>query len=200
MVLIGHNGAGKSTLISYLLGFYNHPSHHPFIEHFQQHITPLCGKKIGYAPEAALLDLSLSAVDYFKMITALQGIKAYDINKELKRVKLSVDKAMALKHYSKGMRQRLLLALALVGEPEIVILDEPTSGLDPYGQAAIEALLISLKNCFEFIVCTHSLDLAFHMDDAIWIIKEGKIVYKDRVESLESLKLLFEKYQPEVLS
>lgn len=199
MILIGHNGAGKSTLISYLLRFYTHPSQHPFIKNFQKFIAPLQGQKIGYAPESALLDLSLNAWDYFKMIAALQGVQNFDIDTHLAQVKLSVDPKMALLHYSKGMRQRLLLALALLGNPDVLVLDEPTSGLDPFGQEAIESLLLSLKEKYRFIISTHSLKLAQQMDDEIWIIKEGEIVHQGRFETVETLHSTFMQYQPEIL-
>lgn len=199
MILIGHNGAGKSTLISYLLRFYTHPSQHPFIKNFQKFIAPLQGQKIGYAPESALLDLSLNAWDYFKMIAALQGVQNFDIDTHLAQVKLSVDPKMALLHYSKGMRQRLLLALALLGNPDVLVLDEPTSGLDPFGQEAIESLLLSLKEKYRFIISTHSLKLAQQMDDEIWIIKEGEIAHQGRFETVEALHSTFMQYQPEIL-
>lgn len=199
MILIGHNGAGKSTLISYLLGFYSKNSHHPFLKHFSEHIKPFKNKKVGYAPEAAFLDLSLSAFDYFHLMTTLHNEKDYDIDLELARVKLNVDIHMPIKNYSKGMKQRLLIALALVGKPDIVILDEPTSGLDPFGQEVIEELIISLKKEFEFLLCTHSLPLAYHMDDDIWIIQEGIIVSKIKPDSLEQLTEHFKKFQPKFL-
>lgn len=199
MVLLGHNGAGKSTLLSYLLGFYNQNNHHPFIKHFRQHIQAFSAKKIGYAPEAALLDFSLSAKEYFQLIASLQGVKTYDVTKVLAMVKLDVDPKMALKHYSKGMKQRLLIALALLGEPDIVILDEPTSGLDPFGQVVIEALILGLKQHYSFIICTHNLELAMQMDEDIWILQEGKIVYKGRPESTQALQTLFYSYLPKKL-
>jgi ABC-type multidrug transport system ATPase subunit len=199
MILIGHNGAGKSTLISYLLGFYSQIKQHPFLEHFSKLIEPLRDQKVGYAPEAALLDLSLSAYDYFLLMTTLHDVKSYDIQTELDRVKLHVDINMPIKNYSKGMKQRLLIALALVGEPDMIILDEPTSGLDPFGQAVVEELIISLKGQYKFIICTHSLPLAYHMGDEIWILQEGKIVSQYQPESLEALEKHFKQFQPKFL-
>ncbi|KIM11311.1 MAG: hypothetical protein KU37_06640 [Sulfuricurvum sp. PC08-66] len=199
MILLGHNGAGKSTLLSYLLGFYTLDKHHPFIAHFRTFIAPLHNSSIGYAPEAALLDMSLCARDYFAMMAGVKGIESYDRGALLAQVHLSVDERMALKHYSKGMKQRLLLALALLGAPQILVLDEPTSGLDPFGQARIEELLVGLKNSHQFILSTHSLSLAYRMEDEIWILKEGRIVYQGRPESLEALQTLFYSHLPSVL-
>lgn len=199
MILVGHNGAGKSTLINFLLGFYTNITQHPYLEHFSTQISPLTDKNIGYAPEAAMLDLQMSAKEYYKLMGALKNISSYNIEDELKRVKLDVDINMPLKKYSKGMKQRFLLALALMGNPEIVILDEPTSGLDPYGQAVIENLLIELKQAFTFIVCTHSMKLAYELDEEVWFLKEGKIVKKEHFKDLESLELAMKSVQPERL-
>lgn len=199
MVLIGHNGAGKSTLIHYLLNFYTNLSQHPFLPHFSKEVTQFHHKKIGYAPEAALLELSMSANDYFSMMQTIKQIDHFDANAALKRVFLEVDLDVAIKHYSKGMRQRLLLALAMMGEPELLILDEPTSGLDPFGQEAVESLILSLKKQYELVLCTHSLKLAYELDEEIWILQEGKIVFKGRVSSQQELETLFKQYQPQRL-
>ena len=199
MVIVGHNGAGKSTLINYLLGFYTDVKQHPFLEHFQTELAPLLDKRVGYAPEAAMLDLQMSAADYFALMGILKSVSEYDIALELKRVKLDVDVSMPLKKYSKGMKQRFLLALALMGDPDIVILDEPTSGLDPYGQESIESLLLSLKDRFEFIICTHSMRLAYELDDEIWVLKGGKIVHKERFKSLDDLQDAMNTFRPENL-
>ena len=197
LILIGHNGAGKSTLINYILGFYTSISQHPFLKHFLNEIKPLDNSTVGYAPEAAMLDLQMSAKDYYKLMASLRNVKQHNIVTELKRVKLDVDINMPLRKYSKGMKQRFLLALALMGKPEVVILDEPTSGLDPYGQKVVEDLLLELKDEFEFIICTHSMKLAYELDDEIWILREGKIVLKERFETLEALELKVKEFQPE---
>lgn len=199
MVLVGHNGAGKSTFINYLLGFYTHLNQHPFLEHFSKHLKPFSNKRIGYAPEAAVLNLQMNAFEYFKMMSTLNDVKEFDIHFELKRVMLDVDVKLPLKKYSKGMKQRFLLALALMGRPEIVILDEPTSGLDPFGQEIIERLLITLKDEYKFVICTHSMKLAYELKDEVWIIKEGEIVLKNKFDNLETLKATMLKFQPEHL-
>jgi len=197
MILLGHNGAGKSTFINFLLGFYVTLSDHPFLPHFKDHLPRIDKKDIGYAPEAALLDLNMSAKDYFDMMAALRDIKEFDANELLRNVALEVELNMPIKKYSKGMKQRLLLALALLGKPKTLILDEPTSGLDPFGRLEIEKLLISLKKDHSFIISTHSLELALALEDEIWILKEGKIEYKGYPKSLKELEELLLKHRPE---
>ena len=197
MTLIGHNGAGKSTLIQYILGFYTDISQHEYLPHFSQHIDIDFDKKdLGYAPEATLLDLNMNAKDYFELIASLREVKSYDIENALVEVALSVDLTLPKGKYSKGMRQRLLLALAFLGQPQMVVLDEPTSGLDPFGQKAVEDLIKKASQNYKMIICTHSLELALHLKEEIWILQEGVIVYKGRPESLEELSSLYHSYKP----
>lgn len=197
MILLGHNGAGKSTFINYLLGFYVDEKDHPFLPHFKEHLLNIDKKDLGYAPEAALLDLNMSAMDYFKMMADLREVKEFDADELLKSVALEVDLKMPIKKYSKGMKQRLLLAIALLGKPKTLVLDEPTSGLDPFGRLEIEKLLIDLKKDHSFIISTHSLDLALALEDEVWILREGKIEYKGYPEDLDELEELLLKYRPE---
>lgn len=199
MILLGHNGAGKSTLIQYLLGFYSDVTQHPFLPHFKEHTEPLDKSHLGYAPEAAFLDFAMSAKEYVNLFAKLRSLGPIDIADTLKKVFLDVDENVAIKSYSKGMKQRLLLALALLGDPEMIILDEPTSGLDPFGQKAIEALLIELKDRHKMIICTHSIALAHALKDEIWILKEGKIVYKGRPDSQKEIESLLFSHQPKSL-
>ena len=196
MILIGHNGAGKSTLIQYLLGFYPQLSQHPFLEHFSTLIKPLEKESIGYAPEASFLDNSMSAYDYMRLMASLRNISAPMIDELLKKVALDIDVHSPIKTFSKGMKQRLLLALALLGEPETLVLDEPTSGLDPFGTKAIEELIVELQNKHTLILCTHSLEFAYKLNDEIWILFEGKVVYRGRPESFETLQELFYSFLP----
>lgn len=199
MILLGHNGAGKSTLIQYLLGFYSDVKQHPFLHHFKEHISPLDRNHLGYAPEAAFLDFAMSAKEYLKLFAVLRDVGEIDVSEILKTVYLDVNENAAIKTYSKGMKQRLLLAIALLGNPKMIILDEPTSGLDPFGQKAIETLLIGLKDQHEMIICTHSITLAHALDDEIWILKEGEIVYKGRPTSEEEIETLLFSHQPQRL-
>lgn len=201
MILLGHNGAGKTTLVQYLLGFYSDISQHPFLPNLSEFAKKKSVKisNYSYSPEVAFLDYEMSADDYFKMISVMKNIDNIAIEPFLEKVSLFVDKKTPIKKYSKGMKQRLLLALALIGDPEYLILDEPTSGLDPYGKEAIEELLFSLKDNHKFIICTHSLELAHRLGDEIWILKEGEVVYDGKPSSIDELKLLINKFKPKRL-
>ncbi len=198
MILLGHNGAGKSTLINYLLVFYPSVSSHPYLAELSKDAPKIDLNAVGYAPEAALLDGGLCAADYFALLADNRGIKAYDAVTELNKVGLRIDKNLKIKKYSKGMKQRLLLSLSLFGDPSTVILDEPTSGLDPFGREEIEAYLLGLKDRCEFIISTHSLEFAYKFQKEIWILKEGKVTYRGKPQSLEELKRLFFENRPEM--
>lgn len=188
MILLGHNGAGKSTLINYLLGFYPRLSDHPFLEHFSSHIQPLPHQTIGYAPEAATLDGNLSAYDYLYLMAGLKGIKYFDPKVILEKVGLDVPQNRVIRKFSKGMKQRLLLACAILGEPDVMVLDEPTSGLDPFVQHEIEQILVDWKQEQRLIISTHSIPLAYALKEEVWILKQGQIVYQGYPESESALK------------
>lgn len=197
MILLGHNGAGKSTLISYMLGFYPSVSSHPYLKNLSKNLPPLDLSSVGYAPEAAHLDGGLCADDYFRLLAANKKIRDFDSKKEMLSVGLTANPKQKIKSYSKGMKQRLLLSLALFGSPKTVILDEPTSGLDPFGKEEIEQFLLSKKGQSRFIISTHSLEFAYAFGDEIWILREGEIVYRDTPQSLEELREQFFKNRPE---
>ncbi len=191
MILLGHNGAGKSTLINFYLGFYPSKDSHPYLEKLTKEASAIDLSSVGYAPEAALLEGGLSASDYFELLAANRQVCGYDIKAELLKVGLQIDKHQKINKYSKGMKQRLLLSLALFGDPKTVILDEPTSGLDPFGRIEIEEYLLGIRREREFIISTHSLEFAYRFEQEIWILADGEVRYKGRPDSLESLRELF---------
>lgn len=197
MILLGHNGAGKSTLINYLLGFYPSLNDHPFLEHFSLHIKPLEYASIGYAPEAATLDGNLSAYDYLHLMGRLKAISEINPKALLKQVGLDVPKERVIRKFSKGMKQRLLLACAILGQPDVMVLDEPTSGLDPFVQHEVEQILMDLKKEHRLIVSTHSLSLAFALGEEIWILKQGRIVYQGYPESENALRSELLSHRPD---
>jgi len=199
MLLLGHNGAGKTTFISYLLGLYNDESQHPFLPDFTPHLPNIADKTIGYAPEVSTLEPSLSAADYVNVVANIKNVKV-DTTSLFDMVGLTANPNDELKKFSKGMKQRLLLALAFIGDPQVVILDEPTGGLDIYGQELIENLLISQKSKRGFVIATHSLEFAARFGDETIIFEDGQIVYKGTPDNLEELQELMQKHAPKVLS
>lgn len=197
VLLLGHNGAGKSTLLSYMLGFYPDPSAHPYLPALSHHVTLLDRASTGYAPEAAYLDDAMTGGEYVRLLAGLRQVRRPDPAALFARVELDASPKTPIHRYSKGMKQRLLLALALVGEPETLVLDEPTSGLDPFGREAVGRLLEGLKKERRLILSTHSLELAARLGGETWILKEGEVVYKGTPSGLEELRALFFRHRPE---
>jgi len=174
---MGHNGAGKSTFINYIIGFYTSTKQHPFLEEFSKEFKPLERGEFGYSPEIAVLDTNLSASDYIQMVSKIRQV---DVDEEeiLQLVSLKISPKTAISKYSKGMRQRLSLALSMIGSPKYLVLDEPTSGLDRVGEKRIFELLEREKDRYKYIISTHSIELALLLRDEVWLFESGKIVEK----------------------
>ncbi len=187
ITLIGNNGSGKSTFIGYLVGLYNHINHHPFLTEFSQHISPLRNQSFGYAPEVAIFESNLTAND---LIIYVSKVKKININSKeiLNRVGLEISPDKKIREYSKGMRQRLSLALADIGSPEYLVLDEPTSGLDWSGEKIVINFLDEVKKRSKLIISTHSIRLAFELKNEIWLFKSGKIVKKWLPKSMSEIE------------
>ncbi len=199
LVLLGHNGAGKSTLIRYLLGYYPDRGGHPFLAGWSD-IEPLDRRALGYVPEFPYLDPNLSGAELFRMMARLKGTRFVrrDAEAAVRRIGLEAEVLpQRIGRYSKGMRQRLMLAVALSGEPEILVLDEPLSGLDPFGRREIVDLLQELRSRCRLILSTHSLDDAWHLADTVWLLRQGEFVYRGpRPESLDALHALYFDHPP----
>jgi ABC-2 type transport system ATP-binding protein len=186
LILMGHNGAGKSTFINYILGFYTDKKQHPFIPNFSNHFQPLQKGTFGYSPEIAMLDTNLTAEDYITMVSNIRRVKT-DSVKVLEAVSLEISPKEQIKKYSKGMRQRLSLALSMVGEPQYLVLDEPTSGLDIFGERAVSSILLNSRDKFQYIISSHSTKLALQLREEIWLFKGGEIIEKFLPQSEEEI-------------
>lgn len=198
LTLLGHNGSGKTTLINYLLGFYTDTSQHPFLAELTRDFAPLDTKTCGYAPESSYLDEQMCGKAYFDLI---KSIKRSDekLGDLFSLVGLKADPKLPLKKYSKGMKQRFLLALALIGKPEYLILDEPTSGLDIFGKEIIEALLLELNQKYRLIISTHSLELAQKLGNEILLLKEGHIIFRGHIDDGKEMLDMLKQQAPKVI-
>ena len=174
---MGHNGAGKSTFINYLLGFYTSINQHPFLKGFSKEFQPLPQGEFGYSPEVALLDTNLNGLDYIQMVATTRKIEV-DVDDLFTSLSLNISPKEPIVKYSKGMRQRLSLGLAMIGQPKYLVLDEPTSGLDRIGERTIFHLLKKMEDNFQYIISTHSIELALLLKDEVWIFHQGKIIQK----------------------
>lgn len=197
ITLLGHNGAGKTTLIYYLTGLFPNETSHTFIKNFKDKIVPLDKNKIAYVPEISYFEGNLSALDYFNLYKSIKKDKNITLEYILKKVNLKVSPKVPLKTYSKGMKQRLFIGLALIGNPETIILDEPFSGLDIFGKEIISELIMELNKEKQLIISIHDLDFAKKINNDIWIIKEGNIVFQEKAENIDNIYSVLKNNMPE---
>lgn len=169
---LGSNGAGKTTTIKMILGLINKDEGNIEIDK---------NAKIGYSPETPYFHPFLSGYEVMEFFAKLQRIDKKNIYKEvttiLGRVGLTDAKDIKIKNYSKGMIQRLALAQALLGNPDLLILDEPTAGLDVVGRIKMLELIGKLKSDGKTIILnSHILNDVERIADRGIIINKGSIV------------------------
>jgi ABC-2 type transport system ATP-binding protein len=186
--LLGPNGSGKTTTIKLLLGLLFPTEGDAFV--FDEPAADVRkNERIGYLPEESYLYRFLNAeetLDFygrlFNLAPTARRKRAHDL---IDMVGLSADKKRILKEYSKGMRQRIGLAQALINDPELVILDEPTSGLDPLGTRWMKDLIIDLrKRGKTVLLCSHRLDDVQDVCDRIAILYDGELQELGKVQQL----------------
>ena len=170
---VGRNGAGKTTLIRVVTGLIT-----PQSGSFELNINKRLGA-ISAIVEAPAIKTGLTGYNNLKMQAMLLGIKDYDqkIKDTLELVELPNDKKKA-GNYSLGMRQRLAIASALLGDPELMILDEPANGLDPKGMKEMRELIIKLnqEKGITFIISSHILSELDKMATTYGFIENGRII------------------------
>src|SRR5262245_23034239 len=186
--LLGPNGSGKTTTIKLLLGLLFPTGGDAVV--FGQPATDVAkNERIGYLPEESYLYRFLNAeetLDFygrlFKIDAEVRRKRAAEL---IEKVGLAQDKKRILKEYSKGMRQRIGLAQALINDPEFIILDEPTSGLDPIGTRWMKDLIIELRDQGKTILmCSHRLEDVQDVCDRIAILYNGELQELGQVSSL----------------
>lgn len=179
--LLGPNGAGKSTLIHLLTGGLAQSSGSIF----------WCGKKVsgrkkefrrvlGYMPQQQNLYDNFTGYQFLEYLCVLKEIPRAEINGQIVRaaqaVHLGGELDKRLGAYSGGMKQRLLVAEAILGQPQLLIFDEPTAGLDPKERVRLRELLAALARDRIVLVATHVVSDVENVADAIILLKAGKIV------------------------
>jgi ABC-2 type transport system ATP-binding protein len=187
--LLGPNGAGKTTLIKILTGFLQPDSGTVSIEEMDIiENAEKIQKRIGYLPENAPLYPELTVLEYLQMITILRQIPQEDQNEAI----LYASDAVSLEEVldrrigqlSKGMRQRVGLAQAIIHKPEILILDEPTVGLDPTQIVEIRAMIKRLSKHSTILFSTHILSEVEAICDRVVMIMNGKIKADSKLTDL----------------
>ena len=189
---LGPNGAGKSTTMNMITGYIASTEGTVRIDGHDILEEPEEAKKcIGYLPEQPPLYFDMTVLEYMKFVADLKKIpknkKANMIEEVMDMVKISDMRNRLIKNLSKGYRQRVGLAEAIMGYPEVIILDEPTVGLDPKQIIEIRTLIKNLKKKHTVILSSHILSEVSAVCDYVLIISHGKLVASDTPENLGKL-------------
>ncbi len=188
---LGPNGAGKSTTMNILTGYLSSTSGKAEIDGIDILENPLeAKKKIGFLPEQPPLYLDMTVEEYLNFVYDLKGCKLHrkkHIAEVCEVVKISNVYKRMIKNLSKGYKQRVGIAQALIGNPKVIIFDEPTIGLDPKQIIEIRNLIKTLGKDHTVILSTHILPEAQAVCDRIIIINEGKLVANEKRENLSNL-------------
>src|SRR5262249_50178016 len=177
--LLGPNGSGKTTTIKLLLGLLFPTEGDALV--FSEPATAVAkNEKIGYLPEESYLYRFLNAEEtldfYGRLFNIAPAVRQKKAQELIEMVGLRADRKRILKEYSKGMKQRIGLAQALINDPQLVILDEPTSGLDPLGVRWMKDLIHDLgRKGKTVLMCSHRLDDVQDVCDRIAILYEGEL-------------------------
>ena len=189
---LGPNGAGKSTTMKIITGFMAASSGQVQVCGFDIFENPIeVKKRIGYLPETPPLYSDMLVSEYLKYVAELKQvpgtkIKSY-VDSALEKTQLTLVKNRLIQNLSKGFKQRVGIAQALVSQPEVLILDEPTVGLDPKQVTEIRSLIKELRGEHTIILSTHILPEVQATCDKVIIINEGKIVAQDTIEQIEKM-------------
>ena len=190
--LLGPNGAGKSTTMKILTGFMAPTSGVARICGYDVFENPIeVKKRIGYLPEIPPVYLDMTIKEYLNFVFDLKQVdpkfKTDFVAKSLQKTQLADVKNRLIKNLSKGYKQRVGIAQALVSNPEVLILDEPTVGLDPKQVAEVRQLIKELSGQHTIILSTHILSEVQATCNKVIIIHEGRIVAQDDIDKIERL-------------
>lgn len=190
---LGPNGAGKSTTMNIMTGYLGATQGSVLIDGHDILKEPEEAKKhIGYLPELPPLYMDMTVQEYLEFAAELKKLpkekRESDISEVMKLTRLQDVSDRLIKNLSKGYKQRVGLAQAILGFPEIIILDEPTVGLDPKQIIEIRELIRTLSKKHTVILSSHILAEVREVCDYILIISKGKLVASDTPENLELLR------------
>lgn len=180
--LLGPNGAGKSTLMKILIGLWSADSG-----------TVSAPSRIGYLPENNPLYEEMYVTEYLQFMDKMTNDKCQMTNVDalIDKVGLTPERHKHIRELSKGYRQRVGLAQALLGDPELLILDEPTTGLDPNQLVEIRSLIRSLGKDRTVILSTHIMQEVREMCDRVVILDHGTVKADLPIDQIDNLETLF---------
>ena len=186
--LLGPNGAGKSTAMNILTGYLSSTSGEVYIDGINILDDPIAAKKnIGFLPEQPPLYPEMTVMEYLNFVYELKGCeldRAPHLEEIVSVTKLHEVKDRLIRNLSKGNKQRVGIAQALIGDPKVVIFDEPTVGLDPKQIIAVRNLLRTLAKRHTVVLSTHILAEVQAVCERVIIINKGKIIADERTEDI----------------
>lgn len=187
---LGPNGAGKSTTLNIMTGCLSATDGHVRIDGYDIFEESGKAKKlVGYLPEQPPLYMNESPIEYLRFVGEAKGLRGAELMSQIEEVirqtKIEDVKNRRLSALSKGYKQRVGIAQALLGNPKVIILDEPTVGLDPIQIIEIRALIKELGQTHTVIFSSHILSEVQAICDQIMMIAQGKLVAFDTPENLE---------------
>lgn len=190
---LGPNGAGKSTTMKIITGFMAPSQGSASVAGFDVFENPLeVKKRIGYLPETPPVYGDMYVRDYLRYVAALKQVPKEKIEKfvdqAVEKTNLGEVQKRLIQHLSKGFKQRVGIAQAIVSDPEVLILDEPTVGLDPKQVAEIRDLIKTLKGQHTIILSTHILPEVEATCEKVIIINKGEIVAEDSIHNLSTME------------
>ncbi len=205
--LLGANGAGKTTAINLFLNFIEPTSGTALINDIDVNKDPLEAKEyVSYVSENVMLYGNFTArqnLDYFAKLGGKKDLTKEDYHKHMSKVGLQEEAfEMRVKNYSKGMRQKLGITIAIIKDAPNILLDEPTAGLDPTAAADFIKILKGLRDDGKSILmCTHDIFRTKTVADRVGIMKEGRLVMlRTREEFLEEdLEKIYLEYMQEAV-
>ncbi len=186
---LGPNGAGKSTTMNMIVGYLPPTSGQILIDGMSMEENPReVKKKIGYLPELPPLYPEMRVKEYLKFVAGIKEVpkseREHQVARALSRLKITDMKSRVIKNLSKGYRQRVGFAQALIGDPKVIILDEPTVGLDPNQTMEVRSLINMLRKDHTVIFSSHILQEVSAVCDRIVIIDKGRIKTVDSKNNL----------------
>ena len=186
--LLGPNGAGKSTTMNILTGYLSSTSGAAYINGINILEDPIAAKKnIGFLPEQPPLYPEMTVVEFLDFVYELKGCelpRREHIDEIIGVVKIADVKDRLIRNLSKGYKQRVGIAAALVGDPKIIIFDEPTVGLDPKQIIEVRNLIRTLGKRHTVILSTHILAEVQSVCERVLIINKGKLIADERTEDI----------------
>ena len=192
---LGPNGAGKSTLMKIISTYLTADEGRVDICQENVEVNPLnVRQKVGYLAEHNPLYLEMYIKEYLGFVAELYGCSKKRVVEMIEQTGLSPEQHKKIGELSKGYRQRVGLAAALINEPEVLILDEPTTGLDPNQLVEIRTLIKNSGKNKTVMLSTHIMQEVEKMCNRVIIINKGKIVADEQLESLKAKKIDLESY------